>query len=481
MAASYKDPLMAALKVVWRRIIRQPLKMVGLLTISIGCLHVCLRYSEWGRKHSALGRGIHGLTGAVGSSKIPSDAELESGQQLPAYRECSNSNRSSLKPRCIARNLSIRGNASNKESVQGEEFGDTSTKSKHYAPFPWPRREKLMPNYLLNLNGAEEVKSTSLNNDVLIFLHHNKAAGTTAKECLRQVVKATDRELGHVLSSEGRLGLLSNLRKLHRRGKRRPDTYFGGYAFGACDELQQPCSYFTVLRDPYTRTLSSHSYCKKARTDQLCTALHAEKTTLREWALHQGSFFFRQLVFHPEFCSDKTKWIPFVDLKGEPHEFEGSKSLEDATCWFRQKLIMSLTLNRTEHDALLQYCLDNLEHWFKVIMLVDEFDLSLAMMELAYKLPFHELCSGSHVNIGSYEKHGNSTNIKLKSNITSPNSSLLNDSIANQIRDLKADPTVQDVLRADMMIYQKGLEIFEKQKDIFLKINHGEKVNADYF
>ncbi|XP_038052219.1 uncharacterized protein LOC119724957 [Patiria miniata] len=483
MTTTRKAVLMAAFKLVCRRVIRQPLKMLCLLVILLGVLHLCLRKRERaaGWEHAAHGPGSHGLPAAVGVGRgivdeirVPdmphgrSELGTLTSNHPATQQDCSNTKMFPSVPGCIIRGLNFSRNENSKNIFHLQKFGSLSTR-KSPAPFPWPKRENYASNYFLTVNNTPtKANSSSTPTDsALVFLHHNKAAGTTAKECLRQVVKATDRELGHVLSNEGRLNLMSNFRKLRRRGKRIPDTFFGGYAFGVCDELHRPCSYFTVLRDPYKRTLSSHSYCQKARTDQLCTALRAEKVSLREWALHQGSFFFRQLVFHPEFCSDQTKWIPFVDLVGEPHEFDGPETLEGATCWFRQKLIMSLTLNRTQHDAVLQYCLDNLERWFKVIMLVDEFDLSLAMMEHAYKLPFHELCSGSRVNIGSYDKQRNATD-SLRRN--SANSSIP-DTVLNQLRELEADPEVRDALRADVMIYRKGVEIFEKQKDTFMKMN----------
>ncbi|XP_038051861.1 uncharacterized protein LOC119724741 [Patiria miniata] len=353
---------------------------------------------------------------------------------------------------------------------------------RHVVPFPWPERQKFIPNYFLNYDNlsrssSDEDKVAKFDSSsVLVYLHHNKAAGTTTKRCLATIAGADlGRTTGPVLSSEGRLAVEARFIRSRRFMMRSsPNTYFGGYAFGICDRYRKPCAYFTVLRDPYERTLSSHSYCKHARQDQLCSAQVANKVSLREWALHQGSFFFRQLLFQPEFCSDKTRWMRNVDVEGVPHDFLNKRdSLRSAPCWFREKLIMELTLNHTQHEALLKYCLKNLERWFTVIMLVDHYDESLQMAQEALKLPVHDLCAGRHDNTGSYNKTANPvTASKLPDqNRTSPTSPATSDpSVEEQLLELRQDPEVRSVLRADELLYQRGVEIFNKQRAVFSKI-----------
>ncbi|XP_071804706.1 uncharacterized protein [Asterias amurensis] len=335
--------------------------------------------------------------------------------------------------------------------------------------FPWPERKNVVPNYFTSYRGnsttstAKQVRFDNASN-ILVFLHHNKAAGTTTKECIQTLSKAgKGRHNAPVFSSGGRvaaeLRLAQNRNILTRSGA--PNTYFGGYSFGWCDHFVKPCAYFTVMRDPFDRSLSSHTYCKRNKGDQLCTAQVAGNLSLREWALHQGSFFFRQLLFQPEFCSDRTEWVPYINLDQFPHKFQrGENSLRVAPCWFRQKLIMNLTLTEAEEETLLTYCLDNLERWFALIMLVNEYDESLKMADEAFKLPIHKLCSGSHRNGGLYNKTA----------ITKKGKPSPSDITKKKLLELRNDPEVQRVLRPDLLLYEKGVEIFNRQREVFNKI-----------
>ncbi|XP_022088709.1 uncharacterized protein LOC110978211 [Acanthaster planci] len=353
---------------------------------------------------------------------------------------------------------------------------------RHEEPFPWPVRQNFIPNYFLNYDNAslspaaEDKPMRFDSHSVLVYLHHNKAAGTTTKRCLSDIAGASlGRTVGPVLSSEGRLAVEARfMRKRRFKMRSTPNVYFGGYSFGLCDRYKKPCAYFTVMRDPYERTLSSHSYCKHARQDQLCSAQVARRVSLHEWALHQGSFFFRQLLFQPVFCSDKTRWMRYIDIEGVPHDFVMKQDwLRSAPCWFRQKLIMELTLNETLHEALLQYCLENMERWFTVIMLVDHYDESLQMAQQALKLPMYDRCAGRRYNAGSYNKTSNPINV---SKSMEPNGTIAghqpttDPSAEKQLLELRKDPEIRKILRADELLYRKGVEIFNKQRVVFKKI-----------
>ncbi|XP_072029017.1 uncharacterized protein [Amphiura filiformis] len=331
----------------------------------------------------------------------------------------------------------------------------------------WPIRRNFRPNFyltnsssLLNLSNRT---SLAAENDVIIYMHHNKAAGSTTKDCIGKVAFSTGRHLGPVQDSMGRLNV-HNLIGRFPDFKHEHNILMGGYAFGLCDEFNASCSYFTILREPYERTISSYSYCRRARSDQLCSALNAGKVSLREWALHQGSFLFRQLLFDPIFCRHFYDHTAFSNLSKIPHEFARSKAgFTGAPCWFRQKVVFHHAFNQTQMDNVLQYALQNLENWFTVIGLVQEYDLSLAMLQEAYGLPFHTRCSGQKINVSDYK---NMQTDSAKRNTNGTRTDIVNENI----RELMSDPEVRQVLEADVQLYERALEIFDQQKRTFFKL-----------
>ena len=123
---------------------------------------------------------------------------------------------------------------------------------------------------------------------------------------------------------------------------------------------------------------------------------------------------------------------------------------------------MSRAFNTAQIDALSNYVLDNLENWFTVIGIVDEYDLSLAMLQEAYGgLPFHSRCSGHKINVSDYK------NMQEKASTKSNGTTM--DIMDESIRELMGDAEVRRVLEADTLIYRKALQIFEKQKQSFFK------------
>lgn len=293
-----------------------------------------------------------------------------------------------------------------------------------------------------------------------MYLHHHKAAGTSTKNCLVTTAAANERKIGIMLSSHGRS-------ILERSGHGIPhplqaDIFMGGYAFGICEGItDRPCSYFTILRDPYERLISSYSYCRRARTDQICSALGANDVSIAEWAQHQGSFFFQQLLFDPVVCSKNLlSNQTLFSLNGIQHDIAGrskrTNPLGSAPCWFRQKVAMHNTVNKIQSEALLKYCLEHLENWFSVIGLVEEYDASLALLEGVYGLPFTKCASGTAVNKNDY------LNLKLQSMAASAEST-----VSLLKRQLEQDPKVREALRFDIKLYQRAKQIFGEQKKAF--------------
>ncbi|XP_072033748.1 uncharacterized protein [Amphiura filiformis] len=322
---------------------------------------------------------------------------------------------------------------------------------------PWSiRRTRYLPNFYTQKH-ANETKHYS--DSTIVYLHHNKAAGTTTKNCLISLATSTKRRIGTLLSSQGRTALDRSWKSQPNRLK--AHIYMGGYAFGVCNYLTyKPCSYFTILRDPYERLISSYSYCRRARRDQICSALGANNVSIREWALHQGSFFFQQLLFDPAFCTSHfMKNRTLMAMGGIAHDIVGSDRIYAAPCWFRQKVIMHNALTNNQSEMLLNFCLENLERWFAVIGLVEEYDTSLALLQGVYNVPFKKCATGTAINKSNY------LNLHPMEKTTKNDTNAARKETLKQLKlELQRDPLVSKALSADVRLYKKAQEIFERQK-----------------
>ncbi|XP_033097275.1 uncharacterized protein LOC117101403 [Anneissia japonica] len=316
------------------------------------------------------------------------------------------------------------------------------------AKLPWVRQQNVLPNYFTmssnQING-------SYRDAVAVYVHNNKAAGTTTKNCMLKAFPKVGKRIWHVLTDCVRVSLRKNYKF---------DALMGDYSFGVCDDLSRPCAYFTFLRDPYERTISSYSYCRRARMDQLCRALDPWKVSLNQWGIHQGSFFFRQLLFNPKFCSGYKEYYKRNIIKNDLYL--------QTPFWFRERVILLNMLSVEEYDALVNFTLKHFEQWFAFIGLTKEYDLSLELMSAVFDVPFRRECSGMYDNYsGSYSNLGLFTNDA--NNITS-NVSSRREIHKNLIETLKSDEHVNDALSADYRLFKKAEEIFERQKRRFFQM-----------
>lgn len=297
----------------------------------------------------------------------------------------------------------------------------------------------------------------------IVFLHHNKAGGSTIRSCVEEIAEGSQLQLGSLLVS---FKHVNTVYELLRKGEAKPNTrmgYMGGYSFGICDALHngRPCSYFTMVRNPYERVISCYFFCQRSSKDQLCTALNAANVTLKEWALHQGSYFFNQILLHPHVC--QGTFDQYFKLDGIQHNFWYG----DPPCWFKQKVILGHYLTSEQENILLDYVLDHLEQWFASIGIIEEFDLSLGMFQHIYGLPFKDDCVGKHFQTGKYKKR--------KKNATTNEEQVDRDQMIQQLKaELQADPEVRRALHADLVIYEKAKEIFDKQKEVYYTIKNGK-------
>ncbi|XP_077978019.1 uncharacterized protein LOC144433574 [Glandiceps talaboti] len=319
--------------------------------------------------------------------------------------------------------------------------------------FPWIRRRRFTPNHFTSRRYGNTSPSRSYRNHSIVFLHNHKSGGTTMKICLQRIIQAKSLAPYYGLWDTNVAKAIETARVLEKKSR----LYVTPYAFGICDELDDPyCAYFTVLRDPYERVVSSYEYCKRSRPDPHCAASNARKLTLKEWAVHQGSYFFRQLQFNPsDICSDLTRRKKVVKLMKEDNYYIGRKR-NHPPCWFRHKLLLDNLLTKSEKRVLLQFMLDNLDKWFTVIGITDEYDTTLQLLQTVFKLPFYRLCSGLVEQQTQYNKM-KLTKISRLQNIKK---------LKTEIED---DPEVFDALYYDIMIYQKALEIFNVQKRVYFE------------
>jgi Sulfotransferase family len=99
----------------------------------------------------------------------------------------------------------------------------------------------------------------SLRSKTLLFLHIHKTAGTT----LHRII---EREYNpfHIYTIEGSRieWSIDHFKKLSERRRAALQVVKGHMSFGLHQELPQPSTYITFLRDPVERCISSYSYSK---------------------------------------------------------------------------------------------------------------------------------------------------------------------------------------------------------------------------
>lgn len=311
-----------------------------------------------------------------------------------------------------------------------------------------PDVNNTLPNYFTMRDSTAE-DERRYRDGMLVYVHLNKAAGSTTKTCLSKV--------GHKRSVAGAVVVLHDMARLRVQSKlenrSKYNILMGGYAFGICDAARDKnCSYFTILRDPYERLLSSFTYCRRAGMDQTCQGLSPWDVTLKEWAVHQGSYFFRQLLMKPWFCKPNPQYAK-LGLIGIPHSKQ--TTFLHSPCWFREKVILNRSLTPAQMDSLLAYCVEHLEEWFSVIGITDQYDLTLAMLEEVYQIPFQKTCTGSEINVSNYQNLADNKEVNRT------------ETVLDWKRELQDDPKVYEALRGDIVIYEKAKEIFERQKVAF--------------
>ncbi|XP_077864476.1 uncharacterized protein LOC144349989 [Saccoglossus kowalevskii] len=319
--------------------------------------------------------------------------------------------------------------------------------------FPWVQRTNTLPNFYLTEKNSDYL-SSSYSNATIVFMHNQKSGGTTAKQCLRSLARTC--QVGRpVLVCNKNAGLYySEIADNNNNDTKLQKFYFGGHTFRICDYTTQPCGYFTVIRNPYDRLISSYEFCKDARGAYQCRVDDARIASLKEWAIVQGSFLFRQFLYTPDICIKKFD----SEIEKIRLAMNVSMPTRDIPCWYRNKLWIDSLATAQDKLDLLEYVLDHLHVWFAVIGITQEYEKTFELLEGAFKLPFVKLCGGGHSNYHAYQAEGEQSNLNRSAIVT------------RLKRQLMSDPVVREILYYDLRIYEKAKEIYVNQKEIHSRI-----------
>ncbi|XP_078000567.1 uncharacterized protein LOC144453161 [Glandiceps talaboti] len=311
--------------------------------------------------------------------------------------------------------------------------------------YPWLQKHNFMSNfYTKNREGG---KLYSDRNTSVVFVHYPKAEGRTMKECLDTIADLRSYPVPTRMNMRNRNRIYEVISP--------QKFYVSEFTFGICDILQQPCSYFTILRDPYERLISCYEYCRSGIHDPICTVGDINTSSLKDWVLIHGSHFFRQLLYNfREVCLETSLRDELVSSVGN-RTHTGS-----LPCWYLNKVLLD-RFTDDENEILLEYILDNLENWFSVIGITAEHNMTLKLLEKVYNLPFYEKCSDIHIvttkRYAAGEKKTQTTDAKETVNI-------------DRKTELMQDIEVQNALRYDIRIYEKATEIFKKEEKEYIRL-----------
>ena len=231
--------------------------------------------------------------------------------------------------------------------------------------------QNCLPNYFIR---ATENDKSKYRGGTAVFLHHLKSGGTTIRTCLNKLLampytwngKTEKRALNQVFICDFSFNKRVIWKHLRNEKSRLSYHFLGGAAvMGICDDIDgmlQPCSYFTLLRDPIDRAVATYYYCIVRPGDELCTTnqLNATEANITQWVLHQRSYLFTQLTFDVRYCDRFSQ--------------EAERSM---TCWYRQRVLME----QADVETTLKFLLEDMIDRFAVIGMLDHLEESLAMFE----------------------------------------------------------------------------------------------------
>ncbi|XP_003728258.2 uncharacterized protein LOC100888079 [Strongylocentrotus purpuratus] len=276
----------------------------------------------------------------------------------------------------------------------------------------------------------------------MAFVQNVKSGGTTIKNCIVEMC----RDLHIPTSYIDNRNRMETFTKYEIEAGTPNRTIFRGQgSYTICEYVRdRPCSYFTMVREPVSRLVSSYLFCQQSGTD--CTK-SSVNVSLDAWALNWGSMLFHTIFWHFQ------KHFPF---KGADNCFQHqSAEFRVFAKELQHKYPSIVTGNRLgyrmtyrERQAFLSYCLENLENRFAVIGLIEEFNTSVDLYQEVYRLPFRDYLHGAK-NIGRAKQEMDPSKInKMK-------------------EEIRANPFIMEALYEDIKIYEKAQEIMKLQKQAF--------------
>jgi hypothetical protein len=125
--------------------------------------------------------------------------------------------------------------------------------------------------------GQSSSLGDSLRTKALLFLHVHKTAGTT----LHRIIEG-EYDPFHIYTIEGARieWSIDHLKKLPLRRRAALQVVKGHMSFGVHEQLPQPSTYITFLRDPVERCISSYYYSKGNRFNPFYKRIAAENLDL---------------------------------------------------------------------------------------------------------------------------------------------------------------------------------------------------------
>ena len=329
-----------------------------------------------------------------------------------------------------------------------------------------------LPNYFLFKPAADGPRP--YRQGALVFLHHPRAAGSALTACLDGIAHNRSMAASPVMDSDERLRWAIEREsdgETARTNRDRFAVHRGRFSFGMCSDISRKCSHFTLLREPMSRAVSSFRYCQTAYGDEMCRVANANKLSLREWIIHQGSILFRQLLFQPSWChlDDNVKTDNATTDSSSPPNSSSEQHRKSAAdpdhvpCWYKHKLHFDdIPTDMKRH--LLDYVVNNLDQWFAAIGLFEDLVPSLKMFEHVYDLPFTQCLNFQRKTTNNAEIFDNRSNRKKRLNPET-------DDLDNDPEYLKYDYAVQQALEADIRIYREAKKLFRIQRqNLFNKV-----------
>ena len=324
-----------------------------------------------------------------------------------------------------------------------------------HSQFPWAIHNNTIPNHFIHSQSImASIQNGTANLPHMVFLHQHRAAGSAMKLCLDEIATKHSLSTSPLFRSDTRF-LWDMKRKRESMVRNKIQVHSGQYSFGLCNDIAEPCSYMTVLRDPLESTISSYYYCKTALSDEMCKVANANKLSLRGWILHHGSLLFRQILF-------QSHWCHLVDILNDTLTDDSTHGNSDILleadripCWYKHKVSFN-QLSPVDTNHLLGYILDNMDKWFNVIGLFEDIHKSIQMFEKVYQLPFTQCSSFQSLD---WNTHG----LDNKANKRKHKVEAYGD---NDPDYLKYDYEVQQAMDADMKIYNKAKQLYRIQKQV---------------